>query len=116
VVWVRVLHVDPALERGWIVQPQIVVRVAREAVTTRHLAAAIRIHGPAERHRPAVELVQEVFGVKLVIFDAAPLVDRDAEALGHPRRRHPRLDRVLAPLHRHVLSSHDNRKARGSLS
>src|SRR6185369_11586248 len=96
-----------------IVQPEELVRVAREAVAAGHLTAAIRIHGPAEWHRPAVELVQEVLGAKLVIFDAAPLVDREPEPLRHPGCGNTGLDSVAGSLHRHVLSVPGRRITRG---
>src|SRR6266566_7489496 len=114
-VAVGILHVNPSFERGAVVQAEELVRVARKAVPTGHLTAPIRIHSPAERHRAAVELVHEIFRSKLVIFNAAPFIDRDAEPLRHSRRRHPRLHRLCSPWSRHLLSLQTNRKARGSL-
>src|SRR5262249_30753088 len=127
-VAIGALHVDPSLERRAIVEPEEPVRVAREAIPAGHLAAAIRIHGPAQGHRPAVELVQQILRSKPVILDAATLVDGDAEPLGHPRRGDARLDRRPAARrhichitnaspsslpHHHVLSLPVERKTRG---
>src|SRR5262249_19198100 len=94
---IGVLHVDPALERRAVAQAEELVRVAREAIPARHLTTAIRVDRPAERHRPTIELVQEILGVKLMIFNATPLVARAPEPLGHSRRRNSRLDRRPAP-------------------
>src|SRR5207249_5092882 len=87
-----------------------VVRVAREAVPARHLAAAVGIDRPAEGHRAPVEAVQQVLGLELTIFDAAALVDRAPEPGRHPGRRDAGLYKALAPGGRHVLSIQSPRK------
>jgi len=113
VVAIGVLHIDRPLECRAIVEPEELVSVAGEAVTAGHLAAAVWIDGPAEGHRPCVELVHEVLGTKLVILNAASLVKRAAESLGHAGRGNTRLHHGIRP-HRHVLSVAVERKARGN--
>src|SRR5262245_51318844 len=56
---VDVLHVDRSLEGIGIVEPEKLMRVPRKAVMATHLAAAIRVDRPAERHRARVELAYE---------------------------------------------------------
>src|SRR6267142_1759788 len=112
-VAIGVLHIDRPLECRAIVEPEELVSVAGEAVTAGHLAAAVWIDGPAEGHRPCVELVHEVLGTKLVILNAASLVKRAAESLGHAGRGNTRLHHGIRP-HRHVLSVAVERKARGN--
>src|SRR6267142_1496832 len=113
VVAIGVLHIDRPLECRAIVEPEELVSVAGEAVTAGHLAAAVWIDGPAEGHRPRIELVHEVLGTKLAIFNAASLVERTAEPLGHAGRGNTRLHHGVSP-HRHVLSIYPERKARGN--
>src|SRR5207245_11171213 len=103
----RFLHVDLSLEGVRIVQTEELVGVPREAVAAGHLAATIRVHGPPEGHRPRVELVHEILGVKLVIFNAPTLVEREPESWRHSRGWNSWDDR-------HVLSLSGHRKTRGA--
>jgi len=108
---VDLLHVDRSLERVGIGEPEKFVRVPSEAVMAAHLAATIRIDRPAKRHGARVQLAYEALGSKLVIFNAAALIDRGPEPQRHSRRRNS----WGGVPSRHLLTLLYRRKTRGSV-
>jgi hypothetical protein len=90
---VRALHVDARLELGGIGVAEILVGGPRVAVHATDLAAAIRIHRPAERHARApgtgLEPVHQLDALELLERGRTPGVHDLPDAPGEARSRDP---------------------------